>query len=244
MPRPAFLITVFVVSFLAFVAWMAPAQLLVGRLGAIPLGSGQLQLTQPAGRVWDGRVDWRWQRLSGTLDWALEWRGLTPGLRLELGESGDRFSLDGWVGSRRGSVLRARELDLKIPLATVTERFPRGSADGYISGRLAQLSWTGEAFSALSGELRYSGGQVRWGTDGAARVPPLKGRLYMEDGQARGRVTGPDEQLLAEAGIGQGEAKLRVFRAWPALLGVSGGGSAEDVVFEASRPFSPSGGER
>lgn len=243
MPRLSLLISAFVVSFLVFVVWMAPAELLASRLGAIPLGPGRLQLTEPAGRLWDGRANWRWQRFRGELHWALDWRGLVPGVRLDLREADNRLQLKGWL-SPAASGLTVRDLDLKVPVALVAEAIPHGGADGEVTGRVEELVWTGTAFEALAGSLRYSGGQVRWGSDGSARIPALDGRLFMEKGRARGVVTGPEEQRLAEASLGGGKVRFRVFRAWPALLGQSRGGAPDDVVFEVTRPVQGSGGEQ
>lgn len=243
MPRLSFLISVFVVSFLGFLVWMLPAELVVGRVDAVPLGPGRLQLSAPAGRVWDGQTGWRWQQLSGELDWELDWRGMTPGVRLDLREKSGRLRLQGWLSAGSGGDFSARDLELKVPVDMVTDAMPHGGADGYVSGRIEQLDWSGKGFEALSGELRYGGGQARWGRDGSASVPPLDARLFMEGGAARARVTDPDGRALAEARVGDSDLRFQVFRAWPALLGESGGGDPQDVVFEVTRPLPGTGGE-
>lgn len=222
---------------------MAPATLLVDRLGALPLGPGKLQLSNPAGRIWSGQADWRWQRLAGELSWSLDWRGLTPGLSLDLREDGDRLRIAGWFSPGYGNP-QVRDLAMEVPVELIAEEIPHGSGDGTVSGRISEVVWAGDGFSALSGELRYSGGQVRWGSDGSAQVPPLDGRLYMEDSEAMAVVTGPEGQRMAEARLAGDQLHFRVYRAWPALLGESRGGSPDDVVFEVTRPLPGGGGQQ
>ena len=52
------------------------------------------------------------------------------------------------------------------------------------------------------------------------------------------QVVDPDGERLMHARISEGRFHLEVMRAWPLLLGVSQGGSPDDVVFQMSQPFS------
>lgn len=239
MPRPLILVTVFVVSFLGFGLWSVPAEVLVSRVSGFPLGDARLELDQPRGRLWDGAARWRWRRLTGRVDWDLDWRGLTPGLQLAL--SGGGIELAGWLGGGSGRV-RALDWQLDLPVSLIARHVDRGDAGGRLSGELRELHWRDRQMQALDGELRWSGGTVRWQPDGNADLPPLDGRLFMAEGTPRAEVTDPDGQQLADARIANGEAHLRVYRAWPMLLGVSGGGQASDVVLEVSQPVTGPGG--
>ena len=95
-----------------------------------------------------------------------------------------------------------------------------------------------DAIQHVQGTLDYSGGTVTWGRNGAADVPPLQGRLSMEDQVPSLQVTDPEGERLVQARINEGRFHLEVMRAWPLLLGVSQGGSPDDVVFQMSQPFS------
>lgn len=239
MPRPLVLITVFVVSFLGFGLWQVPAGVVTARVAGVELAGAPVQLVQPQGRLWQGTARWRWRQRSGRLDWALDWQGLTPGLRLSLG--GSKLNLEGWLGGGP-SRLWARGWDLELPVALIARGVDRGSAEGQLTGQLRELDWQDQQIRALDGELRWSGGRVSWRPDGSADLPPLDGRLYMAEEAARAEVTDADERRLADVRVRGGELNLRVYRAWPMLLGVSSGGQSSDVVFEVSRPFPAQGG--
>lgn len=234
MPRPLVLITVFVVSFLGFAISGVPAEVATSRVSGVELAGAPLQLLRARGSVWDGAARWRWRERSGRLDWAVDWRGLTPGLELAL--TGRDLELTGWLGGG-SSRLRARGWELDLPVALIARQVERGGAEGRLTGQLQELDWRDGQVRALEGELRWSGGRVRWQPDGNAELPPLDGRLYMADAAARAEVTDPDGQQLADARVQAGEMQLRVYRAWPMLLGVSSGGQASDVVLEVSRPL-------
>lgn len=234
MPRPGILITVFVVSFAAFAVWSMPAQLLLPHLPQPRLAGAAPQFDQARGRVWDGSVRWRWRERGGRLSWELDWRGLLPGAAVSL--TGRDLDLAGWVGGLAGH-LRLTGWRLDLPVAWIARFFERGDAGGRVTGRLRRLDWRDGKIAALRGRLRWSGGAVRWSPDGRAEVPPLEGRLFMQDGSARAEVTAPEGQRLASARAADGQLRLRVYRAWPILLGVSSGGSASDVVFEVSQPL-------
>lgn len=234
MPRPLVLITFFVVSFLGFALWNLPAEVATSRVAGVELAGAPVQLLRPQGRLWDGATRWRWRERSGRLEWALDWRGLTPGLQLSL--VGRGLDLAGWLGGG-SSRLWARNWNLELPVALIARQVDRGGAEGRLTGQLRELDWHDGQVRALDGELRWSGGVVRWQPDGRAELPPLDGRLFMADSEARAEVTDPDGRRLADALVRGGQINLRVFRAWPMLLGVSSGGQASDVVLEVSRPF-------
>ena len=58
---------------------------------------------------------------------------------------------------------------------------PQGGADGRVDAVLMSLQVADDAIQHVQGTLDYSGGTVTWGRNGAADVPPLQGRLSMED---------------------------------------------------------------
>jgi general secretion pathway protein N len=103
---------------------------------------------------------------------------------------------------------------------------------------LMALQIAGDTIEQLQGTLDYSGGTVTWGNNGAATVPELQGRLSMEGQVPTLQVTDPEGERLVQARIDEGRFHLEVMRAWPLLLGVSEGGSPDDVVFQMSQPFS------
>ncbi|MCH8544797.1 MAG: type II secretion system protein N [Alcanivorax sp.] len=233
MPRLLTLTGVFVASLVIFLVWLMPAQPFVRKLDGVMLGEAPLQLHQIRGRIWQGEARWRWQGYRGELRWATRWRGLSPGLTLDV--AGGGLELDGWAGVSPSAVT-LRELALRVPLAEISRGMAEGQADGVVTGNIEHLRWhrrSGDVFA--SGALRYGGGQITWPPDGSARVPPLEGRLYTEDNVARLEIVDPQGTRLVDGEAGNGEAALRVYRAWPRLLGVSQGGSDSDVVFQVSQ---------
>lgn len=238
MPRLRTLISVFLVSFAGFALWSMSARVLLPHLPQPRLADGPVQFDQARGRIWDGSLRWRWHERAGRLDWNLDWRGLSPGVQLSL--TGRGLDIAGWLGGGPGQ-LRLTDWRLDLPVSLIGRFVERGSAGGRVTGRLRQLVWRDGAIDALSGQLRWSGGHVRWPPDGQADLPPLEGRLFRQAGKARAEVTDPDGRRLASARLVDGQLRLRVYRAWPMLLGVSQGGSASDVVFEVSRPLPGAG---
>jgi len=240
MPRPLVLITVFVVSFLGFALAGVPAEVATSRVSGMQLAGAPVQLVRARGSVWSGGARWRWRERSGRLDWALNWQGLTPGLQLSL--AGRELNLAGWLGGGP-SRLWALDWDLEVPVGLIARQVDRGGAEGQLTGQLRELDWQQGQIRALAGKLRWSGGRVHWPPDGSAQLPPLDGRLFIADGGARAEVTDPDGRRLADARVRGDKINLRVFRAWPMLLGVSSGGQASDTVLEVSRPFLSQGGD-
>lgn len=238
MPRLSVLISVFLVSLLGWSLWLLPAAPVIHALGQPRLAGAPLLLSDAGGSVWDGQVSWRWQRQHGRVSWRVDWHGLTPGLYLKA-QGGDG-SLSGWFGVWPGR-LEAGDVKLDVAVAPIAALIPRGGADGRVSGDISRCVWQDNSITALAGKLRYSGGGINWGNNGHATVPALDGRLFMKDGGAHGQVTGPKQRVLADASLKQGQLHLRVFRAWPMLLGVSQGGAAGDVVFQVSRPLGTAG---
>jgi general secretion pathway protein N len=238
MPRPWILITVFLLSFLLFSIWLVPAQMVVPRLDGMAVAGGSLSVSEASGRLWEGGARVRWQRYDARVTWDLDWHDLTPGARLTL-EAGD-LRAAGWLGGTSGT-LSVSDLDLSVPLERISAHIPRGDAGGRVSGRIERLVWDQGEMTELAGKLDWTGGPVSWNPNGSATVPPMSGRLFHEDGAARAVVEGPDSSRMADARLENGQLHLRVYRAWPMALGVSGGGQASDVVLEVSRPFGGQG---
>jgi len=240
MPRPWVLVTVFLVSLLGFGLASIPAELALARVSGMSLAGEPLHVIRSEGRIWQGGAHWRWRERSGRLHWALEWRDWMPGLSLELASGPAR--LRGWLS---GTTTRARALDwqVELPVPIIASRIERGDAGGVITGRIRELDWHERRFRALEGRLRWTDASVSWQGGGGADLPALEGRLFMDKGAARAQVTDPDGRTLADARLADGQLEFRVYRAWPMLLGVSGGGQASDVVLEVSRPLLEQEGE-
>lgn len=238
MPRTLTLALVFIASLLLFLIVGMPAAVVVARVPAVHLAGAPLTLSEPRGRWWQGQARWHWKQLQGALAWTLDWHGLVPGAQLSLrSDPGQQAALSGWLGADWGDWL-VKQARLSLPVALVAEPIPQGGADGRVDAVLMTLQIADNTIRQLQGTLDYSGGTVTWGNNGAATVPELQGRLSMEGEVPTLQVVDPDGERLMHARISEGRFHLKVMRAWPLLLGVSQGGSPEDVVFQMSQPFS------
>jgi general secretion pathway protein N len=213
--------------------WLMPASPVLSRVDGVMLGSAPLQLARVEGRLWQGAARWRWQGMSGILRWRWERRGLTPGLRLD--GSGDVL-MSGWLGVSPRAV-SLMEMNLAVPVAPFVVAMPNIQAEGSVSARDLTLRWNGQQAYGVSGRLGYTGGNLSWARGQSAQLPVLTGVLQQEGQAATLDVLSPEGTLLAQGRIENKVAVLRVYRAWPALLGVSQGGNPGDVVFEASQPL-------
>lgn len=238
MPRWTLLAPVFVVSLLIWLLWAFPAAPLVQRADGLMLAGAPLNVSDVRGRIWNGQARWGWQQRRGELAWRVARQGWRPALAIAL-QSGE-IRLSGQFSGGREHV-DVRELDIRVPLITVTEGFEQGSASGWLEGRVDRLAWRRAGSVQAQGQFSYSGGEITWPPDGRAGVPALQARLFDEDNQARLLVDTADGQSLMEGRLTGEEAEIRVFRAWPRLLGVSQGGQDEDVVFQVTERLVPRG---
>jgi general secretion pathway protein N len=243
MPRKWILALCFVVSLIVFLVVLMPAAVLVERVPALRPGGAPLMLHSPRGPWWQGQVNWRWQQLQGVLDWRLEWQGLTPGMHIAARTTaGDDARISGWLGGTGQADWSVSQLRLAVPVALVAERIPQGNADGRVDATIMSLVVSSGQVEDARATLQYSGGTVTWGNNGSATVPVLQGKVSMEGQVPTLQVSDPQGQSLMNASLADGRFKLAVLRAWPQLLGVSQGGSADDVVFQMSQPFALGGG--
>ena len=194
-----------------------------------PAGSGI------EGRLWQGSARWQWQALSGGLRWDTSWRGLSFGADLTV--SGDIVAT-GWLGAAPAGVTLA-DMDIVVPVAPLVQGMPNVSAEGLATVRGLDLQWWDGAPHGAQAVLSYSGGRVSWARGQGADIPVLSGSLRQDGEAAVFEVRSPDSVLLADGQLTKESARMRVYRAWPALLGVSQGGSPTDVVFETSQQLAP-----
>ena len=236
MPRFRVLALVFVASLLVWLVVALPASPFVQRLDGTPVAGAPLTVNQVSGTLWSGRLGWRWQDWHGGLTWRLARDGWRPALQAELRT--EELLVSGQVSGGRDS-FRLRQLDMSVPLQPFTRQLEQGSAEGRVQGRIDSLRWRRGGEVEAAGSLRYSGGRVSWPPDGSAEVPPLEGDLFSEEQRARLVVTAPDGLRVMDVSLAGDSVELRVFRAWPRLLGVSQGGRDEDVIFQVSERLLP-----
>lgn len=229
--KPVYWLAALLLAVLIWGVWLMPAKLVLGHLDGTVLGPAELQLSHIDGRLWQGSVRWQWQQLSGAVRWQTDWRGFVPGVVLNV--TGDIVA-GGWVGSAGGGI-DARGIDLAAPLAPFVKGVPNITAGGTVSVRSLSLKWTDAGPVGAEGSLGYSGGNVSWAAGQGATLPPLQGALQQDGEAALAQVYSPEGTMLADARLEKESAQLRVYRAWPALLGVSQGGNPADVVFETSQ---------
>ena len=231
MLKVRWLVLVFLVVFCATLIAGIPASLLTSRIPSVPLAGAPLFLGAASGTVWDGAVPWRWRQLNGELDWSLDFRGLTPGVAWSLNGA---MNARGWVGGGPDSPQLGIS-EGRIPASLIQYVSPF-QAEGALAIEGLRLAVADRRLVDAAGELRYSGGVAGW-KSGETQVPALVARIEEQPQGAIARVTDPSDTLLMEAGTEGERAFVRVYRAWPALLGVSKGGQPTDVVFESSQPI-------
>jgi general secretion pathway protein N len=233
--RPGIWLAVLLFAVLVWAVVMLPARPVLAPLNGIQLGPAALQLSRIEGRLWQGNARWQWQALSGSLRWETSWRGLSFGADLTV--SGDIVAT-GWVGAAPAGVSLAG-VDIVVPVAPLVQGMPNVSAEGLATVRGLGLQWSDGAPHGAEAMLSYSGGRISWAPGQGAEIPVLTGNLRQDGGAAVLEVRSPDSALLADGQLTNESARLRVYRAWPALLGVSQGGSPTDVVFETSQQLAP-----
>lgn len=222
---------------LVWLIWLAPATPLLARIDGLSVAGSPLDIGAVQGTVWDGQAQWRWQQVGGSFAWQLSWREWRPGVQLEL--LGDA-RLAGWFGPASGGVLM-RGAEASLPLALLGRVVPELSADGWIEVKNLSADLSQEQPALRSGSAQYGGGQVSWAPGESAVIPPLSAVIEYQDPLSQLWVHDPQGVKLALAELTDEMATLRVFRAWPALLGLSQGGNPDDVVFETSRPLHQGG---
>lgn len=226
--RTAGLTTVFLIAFAVFLVALMPAAVITPLLSPPSDDDSSLPAPKLYGLWWNGQGQANWEGQSLDVTWRLDWRGLTPGLQLAV-ESG-QISAQGWAGADWGD-WRLEQWQASIPVAVLNDFFPQGQADGQLDIALPLLSLAGTEIQDIQGTLNYSGGAVTLGPGMSRAVPAIQGDLAMQEGIPVLAVTGPDQQSLAQANLTGQTLTLEVFRALPALLEMSEGGDASDVVF-------------
>jgi general secretion pathway protein N len=233
MPAKRWLIAVFLVSFLTFLIAGLPAALVV-QLVQKPLAASGVSVISASGTLWHGQGVWRWRDLRGQLGWELDWRGLRPGVTVDLEGP---LALSGWVSGGPASV-QLRDAELSMAGAMLERWQPQLKLGGRITGRNLGLSFRDKRVTDAAGELAYTGGQASWSTQKPVTVAPLKGVLESTDDGASLTVRDASEgSLLAQGSIAGNIGALKVYRAWVMMLELSRGGAPEDVVFETSMPL-------
>lgn len=222
------LILVFLLAFGIFLVALMPAAVMTPLLPTPATENASLPPPKLYGLWWNGQGQAQWEGQQLDITWRLDWRGLTPGL--ELGFESGQVNATGWAGADWGD-WRFEHWQASIPIALLNDFLPQGKAEGQLDISLPQLSLTGTEISTISGKLAYSGGTVTLGPGMDRQVPAIDGKLEMEKGVPVLTVTGPDQQSLAHANLTGKTLTLEVFRALPALLEMSEGGNATDVVF-------------
>ena len=111
---------VFVASLVVFLVALMPAALVIDRVPALRPGGAPLVLSDARGPWWDADVRVRWRDQQGRLSWRLDWRGLTPGVKLSLAADDLRAAMAS-LGvpnpCESRSVDARQEIDLKLGVA-------------------------------------------------------------------------------------------------------------------------------
>ena len=233
MPSRLRLALVFLASLLIFSVYLFPASLILSRLDGVRVAGSPLQLNAVSGRIWAGQVQWQWRQLSGTGQWQSDWRGLMPGLKLDIRGA---FGLSGWIGGN-GSTLMLQDAELSLPGATLSQIEPRLRLGGQVRARQLGFDFRDKAVTDASGMLSYTGGPASWANQNSVEVPALSGVVTPTQQGATLDVSSLAGQRMALGAINGNVAELKVLRAWAAEIGMSRGGALDDVIFETSLPL-------
>lgn len=227
------LISTFLISLLVFLVCTLPAALLVGSLPPVRLAGQALQFSAAQGSVWNGQASWGWKRLSGALSWRLEWREGYPGVAFTaLGA----VPSSGWVAAS-GDALMVQGLDVSLSAPMIRQFQPDLQLGGTISAKSVSFTFRDKRIADASGSLAYTGGDAQWRRENAVVAPSLRGVIKQQSLGPEVVIEDDVNTIMAKAKIDNNIGALTVYRAWALRLGLSQGGSADDVVFETSLPL-------
>jgi len=208
-----------------------------------------VRIEQPAGTIWDGRLQLRIPQLSslGSLEtqWRLSPLGLFAGradLNLRISGDGVRLRTAASLGSDQ--VLKIQDAEGFLETAVVAPLLKRNRITVGGNAELSQLNavvdLSARAVTAVSGRLVYSGGEVGFPVNNkpvSATMPMLIGDLSMSDERAVINVNTMEGQSLIQGYLqpdGWGGVTIRrrlldvLGQQWPAQA------TEDTVIFEVS----------
>lgn len=225
----------FLVVFLVFLVILMPAQVVKAALMPTPdVDSGAPDI-RVSGLWWKGHADSIWKQQLISVNWEMDWRGLTPGLLLESATG--EIEVSGWFGVSNGGWELA-DANALLPARQVSEFLPMGRADGVLKLSQVGLSFSDDTVEHVSGALHYTGGELNWGFGEPVNVPPLDGLLSMQASGPQLEIQDNKKQKLAMAFVEDKRLVLQVLQAFPQLLGMAElGGDPNEEVYRTSRPL-------
>lgn len=225
----------FLVTLVIFVVILMPAQVVKGALiPAASTDSGAPDV-RVSGLWWKGHADSIWKQQSISVNWEMDWRGLTPGLLLSSATG--EIEVSGWVGVSNGG-WQIADANALLPARQVSEFLPMGSASGVLKLSQVALNFADDAVEHVSGALHYTGGELNWGFGDPVTVPPLDGLLSMQASGPQLEIQDNKKQKLAMAFVENKMIVLQVLQAFPQLLGMAElGGDPNEEVYRTSRPL-------
>ena len=208
-----------------------------------------VRIEQPAGTIWNGRLQLRIPQLNslGSLEtqWQLSPLGLFAGradLNLRIRGDGVRLRTTASLGSDQ--VLEIQDAEGFLEAAAVAPLLQRNrvtlGGNFELSQLVAALDLGNRAVTGVSGRLVYSGGEVGFPVNNkpvSATMPMLIGDLSMSDGRAVINVNTMEGQSLIQGYLqpdGWGGVTVRrrlldvLGQQWPAQA------TEDTVIFEVS----------
>jgi len=222
---------VFVVALLLFAVITMPARIVIKEQD-YSIGSDQIHLSNVSGRMLNGSAKWRWRELSGTAQWSVQRRFLKPTINIAIYSA--PLEAEGRVVFNLSGRMEAENIKLSAEVEAFSQALSLsvGGADGSILGDIHKLSWSSKGEVSAEGVINYSGGRIHW-ANGSATVGPLQLTADTDTPHlTRFKLQAPSASRLYMDGSLEGRVfEWRVYRRWIQLLGMSQGGSADDVVF-------------
>lgn len=234
MARSWLMVVVFFLALLFFVLATMPARIVLDEK-AYSFGGEQVYVEAVSGRVLNGTAKWRWRGLEGSLLWLVQAKFFWPMVKFEV-RSAD-LKVNGLASVGISQNLQLKQITLSANVEALSQRLalPVGGADGSLLGEIEKLVISAQGELQAQGMIHYSGGIIHW-PNGSAAVGPLQLALNSaETGVTNIKLHATASPLEYMSGVIEGRTfEWRVYRRWIQALGMSQGGSADDVVFKVS----------
>lgn len=233
MPRTWLMVLVFFVAIVVFAIVTMPAAFVLGEQQRLNFDGEAVTISNVRGKLLNGRADISWQNETGRVSWQLK-PALLPSVNVDL--ASELLDANGIISGFSANDVRLKNMKVRADVSKISDHLALdvGGATGSVDGAISYARLTKRGLSA-EGQLDYSGGNIFW-TDGDADVGSLVFDVTSpEDNKTEAVLHEQNSsKSLMEGIVHNREFEWSVLRRWVHLLGMSKGGSQDDVVFKVS----------